>query len=71
MTNTQELVTIAEIADWFGVPSTTVVNWRYRHKRRPRPPWQAFPDPIRYEGRSPLFDRTQVEAWGKTTGRLN
>jgi predicted DNA-binding transcriptional regulator AlpA len=65
-----ELVDLAEIAERLDVAVTTVTVWRYRHRRRPRRPWEPFPKPVRMVGRSPLFDWPQVEAWAQATGRL-
>jgi predicted DNA-binding transcriptional regulator AlpA len=65
-----DLVGIAEIAQRLGVSYATVVAWRYRHRRQPRPPWQPFPSPIKTFGRSPVFNWAEVQAWAKATGRL-
>jgi len=65
-----ELVGLSEIAGRLGVTYPTVLTWRYRHHRQPRPPWQSFPEPIKTVGRSPVFDWTEVEQWAKATGRL-
>jgi len=70
VTNTRELVGLAEIAKRLDVNYPTVLAWRWRHKRQVKPPWQPFPEPALTVGRSPAFDWAEVEQWAKTTGRI-
>jgi excisionase family DNA binding protein len=52
-TSTERLLSTEEVADWLGVPPTTIYNWRTRHEG---------PRGFRV-GRWIRFRREDVEAW--------
>lgn len=52
--DTQQLMTPAEVAEWLRVPVATLTEWRYR--RRGGPPYVRLGRLIRY-------DRADVQAW--------
>jgi len=56
------VVTAADIARLAGVTRGTVSNWRRRHS--------DFPTPIGGTDASPVYDRTEVEAWLSVRGAL-
>ena len=54
---TDQLVGVAEIADFAGVTKQAVTNWRHRHDH--------FPRPIQDLQSGPVWDREQVADWVK------
>jgi len=59
----REQMTAAAIARLAGVGRAAVSNWRRRH--------QEFPKPVGGSPNSPTFDRAEVEAWLKATGKAD
>jgi hypothetical protein len=59
----REEMTAAAIARLAGVGRAAVSNWRRRHPE--------FPRPVGGSSTSPTFDRTEVEAWLKVTGKAD
>src|ERR1700728_1358538 len=59
----REEVTAAAIARLAGVGRAAVSNWQRRYP--------AFPKPVGGSPTSPTFDRAEVEAWLKTTGKAD
>lgn len=56
MVDTENLISVAEIAYLVGVKPVTVGRWLDRHK--------DFPMPVRvFSGRFEVFRRSDVEAW--------
>lgn len=51
------LVGVAEIADDFGVPRTTVSMWANRRAQ------SGFPDPLAELAMGPVYSRAAVRAW--------
>ena len=58
-----EQMTAAAIARLAGVGRAAVSNWRRRYP--------AFPQPTGGSPNSPMFDRAEVEAWLKATGKAD
>src|SRR5580693_6824718 len=56
-------MTAAAIARLAGVGRAAVSNWRRRYPR--------FPKPVGGSPTSPTFDRAEVEAWLKATGKAD
>ena len=59
----REEMTAAAIARLAGVGRAAVSNWRRRYPR--------FPKPVGGSPTSPTFDRAEVEAWLKATGKAD
>lgn len=59
----RELMTAAAIARLAGVGRAAVSNWRRRYPE--------FPQPAGGSPNSPTFDRAEVEAWLKATGKAD
>ena len=59
----REEMTAAAIARYAGVGRAAVSNWRRRYP--------AFPKPVGGSATSPTFDRAEVEAWLKATGKAD
>ena len=59
----REEITAAAIARLAGVGRAAVSNWRRRYPR--------FPKPVGGSPTSPTFDRAEVEAWLKATGKAD
>jgi transposase len=59
-----DLIDSQEIADMFGVRRRSVSQWLARQEST------GFPAPVIRRDRLQLWSRTQVRAWGATTGRL-
>jgi hypothetical protein len=59
---TQDLISMAEIAQLAGQRRATVGNWKSRHA--------DFPTERGRNPRGPLYDRAEVVEWLHTTGRL-
>ena len=59
----REGMTAAAIARYAGVGRAAVSNWRRRYP--------AFPKPVGGSPTSPTFDRAEVEAWLKATGKAD
>jgi hypothetical protein len=59
----REEITAAVIARLAGVGRAAVSNWRRRHP--------GFPKPVGGSPTSPTFDRAEVEAWLKATGKAD
>src|SRR6266404_9539472 len=59
----REEMTAAAIARLAGVGRAAVSNWRRRYP--------AFPKPVGGSSTSPTFDRAEVEAWLKATGKAD
>jgi hypothetical protein len=59
----REEMTAAAIARLAGVGRAAVSNWRRRYSR--------FPKPVGGSPTSPTFDRAEVEAWLKATGKAD
>ena len=59
----REEMTAAAIARLAGVGRAAVSNWRRRYP--------AFPKPVGGSPTSPTFDRAEVEAWLKATGKAD
>jgi transposase-like protein len=57
----REEITAAAIAREAGVVRAAVSNWRRRYPE--------FPKPVGGSPTSPTFDRAEVEAWLKATGK--
>ncbi len=58
-----EQMTAAAIARLAGVGRAAVSNWRRRYRE--------FPQPVGGSPNSPTFDRAEVEAWLKATGKTD
>lgn len=59
-----DLVGTAEIAEFLGLASSSVVrDWRRRHP--------DFPKPVRTLRMGSLWNWPAVEAWARSTGRLD
>src|ERR1700728_211294 len=58
-----EEMTAAAIARLAGVGRAAVSNWRRRYPE--------FPKPMGGSPNSPTFDRVEVEAWLRTTGKAD
>jgi len=59
----REEITAAAIARLAGVGRAAVSNWRRRYP--------DFPEPVGGSPNSPTFDRAEVEAWLKATGKAD
>ena len=59
----REEMTAAAIARLAGVGRAAVSNWRRRYP--------GFPKPVGGSSTSPTFDRAEVEAWLKNTGKAD
>src|SRR5580658_2120356 len=59
----REEITAAAIARLAGVGRAAVSNWRRRYP--------AFPKPVGGSPTSPMFDRAEIEAWLKDTGKAD
>lgn len=57
MTETRELVGVAEISARFGVGRTTVSQWQARRAST------GFPDPVADLRMGPVFDWDEVRTW--------
>jgi len=63
-----DLITKNQIADLLGVSRATVSQWRF-YKRSGTAAYAEFPDEVRSEGRSLLWDREAVLSWAAMTDR--
>src|SRR5260370_37717313 len=59
----REEMTAAAIGRLVGVGRASVSNWRRRYPE--------FPRPVGGSSTSPTFDRAEVEAWRKATGKAD
>jgi SAM-dependent methyltransferase/predicted DNA-binding transcriptional regulator AlpA len=59
----QDEITAAAIARLAGVGRAAVSNWRRRYAE--------FPQPVGGSSNSPTFDRAEIEAWLKATGKAD
>jgi len=59
----EDLVTVRDIANRFGVGIQAVHQWRRRDPR--------FPRPVTTLGQSLVFSWAAVEKWARATGRLS
>jgi predicted DNA-binding transcriptional regulator AlpA len=59
----QQAMTAAAIARLAGVGRAAVSNWRRRYPE--------FPQPVGGSATSPTFDRSEIEAWLKSTGKAD
>src|ERR1035441_10447737 len=62
-TGEREEMTAAAIARFAGVGRAAVSNWRRRYPE--------FPRPVGGSLTSPTFDRAEIEAWLKATGKAD
>lgn len=64
----EDLISLPEMVDLFGVKRVTVDQWRFRRRMADNSEF-PFPDPDGFIGGTPIWWVDRVLAWGKLTGR--